>query len=193
MREAVGIVFRNLNGFQAGPSLSQSVVPSKTQTSFLTLSQSSRAPSNGGDTHMSSADSCPRSQSMDMSQKSIMESMSQSIRLSVKKNRGRTIAKTRYLTLRVEFTNSVSPNDLPPSLKQGHLETSPTSTIGVNAGEPLSGGHKHQTNRFVVTPLGKIKWHSAVDLSRYADRFSYQKLPSLTKVASPRGGIRVFV
>lgn len=162
MKEAVGIVFQNLNGFQAGRSLSQSVVPSRTQTSFLSLSQISRAP-HGGGTQTSSLDLCPRSPIMEMSQKSIMESMSQSIRLSVKKNRRRTIPNTRYLTLRVEFTNSVSPNELPPSLKQYRLETSPTSIIGGNADEPLTGASNLHTNRFVVTPLGKIKFHSAVE------------------------------
>ena len=163
MKEAVGIVFQNLNGFQAGRSLSQPVVPSRTQTSFLSLSQISRAPSHGGGTQTSSLDLCPRSQIMEMSQKSIMESMSQSIRLSAKKNRRRTIPNTRYLTLRVEFTNSVSPNELPPSLKQNRLETSPTSIIGGNADEPLTGAYNLHTNRFVVTPLGKIKLHSAVE------------------------------
>lgn len=94
---------------------------------------------------------------MEMSQKSLMESMSQSIRVSVKKNRGRAIPKTRYLTLRVEFTNSMSPNELPPSLKQNVLETSPVSIIGGNSGEPSCRGSKHHTDRLIVTPLGKIK------------------------------------
>ncbi|KAL3792913.1 hypothetical protein ACHAW5_006820 [Stephanodiscus triporus] len=157
VNEAVGCVFQNLNGFQAGRSLSQSVVPSKTQASFLSLSQSSRAPSygDGSQTQMSSMDFFPRSQ-MEMSQKSLMESMSQSIRVSVKKNRGRTIPRTRYLTLRVEFMNSMSPNELPPSLKQNCLETSPVSIVGGNSGESSSRGSKHHTDRFIVTPLGRI-------------------------------------
>ena len=123
VEEAVGIVFQNLYGFQAGRSLSQSVVPSKTQTLFLSLSQISLVPSHDGGTQMSSFDFCLQSQMMAMSQKLIMESMSQVIQLSVKKNRRRTIPNTRYLALQVEFKNSVSPNELPPSLKQSPLMT----------------------------------------------------------------------
>ena len=122
VEEAVGIVFQNLYGFQAGCSLSQSVVPSKTQTLFLSHSQISLVPSHDGGTQMSSFDFCPQSQMMEMSQKLIMESMSQVIQLSVKKNRRRTIPNTRYLTLQVD-KNSVSPNELPPSLKQRPLMT----------------------------------------------------------------------
>jgi hypothetical protein len=154
VHEAFGSVFQNLNGFQAGRSLSQSVVPSKTQSSCLSLSQSSRGPSQGGGTQMSSVGYSPLSQ-VEMAQKSLMESMSQSIRVSVKKNRGRSIPKTRYMTLRVEFANSVSPNKLPPLLKQNLQEVSPASIVGRTADE-LS-----RANRFVVTPLGKIKLRPA--------------------------------
>ena len=92
---------------------------------------------------MSSVDFCSRSQ-MHMSQKSLMQGMSQSIQASVKQNRGRKIPKNRFLSLRVEFSKSLSNNELPPALKQS--EARPISIIDEKTGKP----------RFVVTPLGKL-------------------------------------
>ena len=87
--------FQNLNGFQAGKSLSQAVVPCKTQSTHFT--QASRGDTQYTQTQMSSVDfslSHKQSQSQLMTERSqsqLMASMSQSIRVSVKKNRGRKI------------------------------------------------------------------------------------------------------
>jgi len=159
--EGTGSFFQNLNGFQAGRSLSQSVVPSKTQGSCIgtqasiALSQASRATSQYGTQEMSPADQSyyglsqkhHESQSqMAMSQKSLMASMSQSIHVSVKKNRGSKIPADRYLTLRCEFTKSLHKNELPSGLKK----RAPNSSCHMASPVPVGSGAMR------VTPLGRI-------------------------------------
>mmetsp|Transcript_36870 Transcript_36870/g.77342 ORF Transcript_36870/g.77342 Transcript_36870/m.77342 type:complete len:410 (-) Transcript_36870:1488-2717(-) len=103
------------------------------------------------------------SQDFEMSQKSLMASMSQSIRVSTKKNQGIRIPSSRYLTLRVDFTKIMERNELPPSLKQkdqfsaSHCLLSPAltsrgCTAGANSGVKDDGAN----DKFVVTPLGRI-------------------------------------
>ena len=84
---------------------------------------------------------------MHTSQKSLMQGMSQSIQVSVKQNRGRNIPKNRYLALRVEFSKSLTNNELPPALKQSEAR-------------PISIGEKSAKPQFVVTPLGKSNFRN---------------------------------
>lgn len=94
-------------------------------------------------------------QRLELSQRSLMASMSQSIHARVKRNRGRAIPESRYLTLRVELVNATK--DLPPALKEKssscRLLTSPVPTGG-GTSRGASGPKK---DGFVVTPLGKAK------------------------------------
>ena len=84
-----------------------------------------------------------------MSQKSIVESMTQSIKASVKRNKGVRIPSERYLTLRIEFTESLSSSDLPAVLRSNGTSISLQS----------------QTNGMVVTPLGTVAEENCTGLS----------------------------
>jgi len=157
------------------------VVPSKTQSSFHTQasfahSQTSRATTHHGTgTQASSVDFTKgsfsmsqkhhpiESQDFELSQKSLMASMSHSIRVSTKKNRGIRIPSCRYLTLRVDFTKAMERNELPPSLKQ---KDQCSASLCLPSPAPISGGYAAgadgevqddgANDKFVVTPLGRI-------------------------------------
>lgn len=96
-----------------------------------------------------------------MSQKSIVESMTQSIKASVKRNKGVRIPFERYLTLRIEFTKSLSSRELPKVLRSKSTSVSP----------------KPRTKGMVITPLGTVAEESctgrSVAMTAYskADKF----------------------
>jgi hypothetical protein len=96
-----------------------------------------------------------------MSQKSIVESMTQSIKASVKRNKGVRIPYERYLTLRIEFTKSLSSRELPKVLRSKSTSVSP----------------KPQTRGMVITTLGTVAEESctgrSVAMTAYskADKF----------------------
>ena len=153
--EATGSLFQNPNGYWAGRSLSQALIPSKTQSSQPSFaSQPSRVSSYY--TQQSSMDfsqsrstlsqkHIPQSQ-MDMSQKSIIVDMSQSIRASARKNRGCKVPTTIYLTLRVDFNKSMAHDELPLALKLGdYCMTSPVPVISGN-GKSARGSASCATN-----------------------------------------------
>ena len=101
-----------------------------------------------------------------MSQSQMMASMSQSIRVSVKKNQGNKIPSSRYLTLRVDFTALLKSKELPQALKQG--KSSKKSPIPIAAVQPNS---KESKDGFVVTPLGRIteNGHSGLCVDMFAE------------------------
>ncbi|KAL7510826.1 hypothetical protein ACHAXN_008130 [Cyclotella atomus] len=98
-----------------------------------------------------------------MSQKSVVESMTQSIKASVKRNKSVRIPFERYLTLRIEFTKSLSSSELPKVLRSKSTTTSP----------------KPQTKGMVITPLGTVSEESctgrSVAMTAYskADKLKY--------------------
>jgi len=127
-------LFRNLNGFSAGSSLSQ-VIPLGTQSSVAS--------------HLSS---------LDMSQKSLLMGMSQSVRAKVKKNQGCIIPETRYLTLRVDFTHSLHNSQLPFALRK-HTNYLLDERKNLKKTETASSSifeNGVMEKNFVVTPLGKV-------------------------------------
>ena len=101
-----------------------------------------------------------------MSQSQMMASMSQSIRLSVKKNQGNKIPTSRYLTLRVDFMALLKAKELPQALKQG--KSSRRSPIPIAAVQPNA---KETKDGFVVTPLGRIteNGHSGLCVDMFAE------------------------
>lgn len=94
---------------------------------------------------------CPRRTSSvaTMSQQSIVESMTQSIKASAKRNKGVPIPPERYLTLRIEFTESLPSSDLPAVLRSNETSVSLQS----------------QTKGMVVTPLGTVAEENCTGLS----------------------------
>ena len=83
-----------------------------------------------------------------MSQMSMLESMNHSIKTSVKRHKGARIPSERYLTLRIEFTESLASRDLPDVLR---------SCNSINP--------KPQTKDMVVTPLGIVAEENCTGLS----------------------------
>ena len=69
-----------------------------------------------------------------MSQKSIVESMTQSIKASVKRNKGVRIPSERYLTLRIEFSESLSSSDGFLVVLGGPLEGGGFLVLGLSLG-----------------------------------------------------------
>ena len=158
--------FQNLNGYSAGrATLSQAVVPMHTQGSCKTQGTGYSASQFGSQFSKSAAsqfefeyddeksvksgiDCQFQKQSQAMSQKS---SVTQSIRASIKRNRGVRIPKQRYLTLRVEFTERLDHSELPDALK---------STTQKKCASP-----KPKTTGFVITPLGTVAEQNCTGLS----------------------------
>eukprot|EP00804_Cyclotella_cryptica_P024242 CCRYP_012526-RA/>CCRYP_012526-RA protein AED:0.08 eAED:0.08 QI:79/1/1/1/1/0.5/2/0/586 len=91
------------------------------------------------------------------SQKSIVESMTQSIKASVKRHRGIRIPPSRYLTLRIEFTESIATSDLPEAWKDKNHHYSSQSKKCVSP-IPAKAG-------FVITPLGTVAEENCTGLS----------------------------
>ena len=85
-----------------------------------------------------------------MSQKSMVESLSQSIKASVKRNKGIRIPSARYLTLRIEFTESLTSSELPDVLRSD---------------KSSSVSPKPQTKGMVITPLGTVTEENCTGLS----------------------------
>ena len=168
-RHAMSSFFQNLNGYSAGNSrLSQAVVPMMTQGTVGTYTQASGSAANchfedfptqqteytevddkSAKSRYSNKHSRRTSSVATMSQKSIVESMTQSIKASVKRNKGARIPSERYLTLRIEFTESLSSSDLPAVLRSNGTSISLQS----------------QTNGMVVTPLGTVAEENCTGLS----------------------------
>ena len=96
------------------------------------------------------------------SQKSFVESMTQSIKASVKRNRGIRIPKSRYLTLRVEFTESIATSDLPEALKDKSHHSRLKKCVSPT---PTQAG-------FVITPLGTVAEENCTGLSVAMTAFS---------------------
>ena len=115
-------------------------------------------------------------------------SMSQSIRATVKKNRGHKIPKTRYLTLRVDFTQPLQNCDLPSALKNEkasiftNYRNPVVPKIGVNPDPKFRASaatsvfdQGSMDEKFVVTPLGTVAENSFSGISVEMMAFSKEQ------------------
>ena len=170
-QHAMSSLFQNLNGYSAGNTrLSQAVVPMMTQGTVGTYTQTSvtsqseclqsQQTEQTEDRGLSKS-YCSRQSSQhtsisqkysqnaaSFSQRSMLESMNQSIKASVKRHKGAHIPSERYLVLRIELTESFALKELPDVLRNSN-----------------SVSPKPQTKGMVVTPLGIVSEENYTGLS----------------------------
>ena len=145
---SMGTLFQNLNGFKAAVGArSRAIVPSHTQgmsrrgatqQSSLAFSQaSSRTSTHRSRGHYSlSQKHCAESLA---SQRSLMASLSQSVRVSVRRRRGGRIPCERYLRLRLDLSQEMDESELPLALKHGARSPTPVG-CRTNPVSPRSEG-----------------------------------------------------
>jgi hypothetical protein len=144
-KDSTGSFFRNLNGYYPSMPLSQALLPARTQSSLPSQGYTQASSQYCTQQHVPLSQKHHTSQSLELTQRSIMMSMTQSIRsIRAKNTRGYQIPDSRYLSLDVKFTNEIEVDDLPDVFQEQDGDT--TSPF------PAEGGMDH----FLVTPLGTI-------------------------------------
>jgi len=137
-KELTGSFFRNINGYKGG-----SVVPARTQSTLPSQGYTQASSQYCTQQHFASSQKHQTSRSLELTQRSIMMSMTQSIRsIRAKNARGNQIPDSRYLSLDVKFTDEIEVDDLPDVFQKQECD--------IRSPLPDSMGH------FVVTPLGTI-------------------------------------